>query len=280
MNNDKWQQYHNLVLERKACRKCSQYGLRNPSTLFDGDKCLDSDEIDGWALWQNSLDADVLLLGQEWGDVNGYIGDALNLNSVWSATNDNLIELFKSIGIDVQPPTSHVKNKRLFFTNAALCLKENGGAQGETNNLCYRNCERFIKELIDIIQPKIVITLGFHAYDAIVEAYNLNLPGYNTFSEVINRSGDGIKIRDSASTGDILLFPVYHPACRIINLGNKHNGRRYRSWEQMLNDWKRIEKYLPGSTESNAYVSDFQPCKSKEKKVSGYSSSKKLTDYV
>ena len=49
--------------------------MKNPSTIIEDGKCLDCDEIDAWALWQNSLDADILLLGQEWGDVNGYIED-------------------------------------------------------------------------------------------------------------------------------------------------------------------------------------------------------------
>jgi uracil-DNA glycosylase family 4 len=235
--------------------------MKNPSTIIRDGKCLDSEEIDAWALWQNSLDADILLLGQEWGDVNGYIKDYKNLNSIHSDTNLNLTELFKSIGIDVKDPYSNEKNKQLFFTNAALCLKENGGAQGETTVEWYHNCSVFIKELIDIIEPKVVITLGFRAFNAIASSYNLNIPNYSKFSEVIDSTTNGIRLKTSTNGRDIRLFPVYHPACRIINLGNKSEGKRYRSWNQMLKDWKRIERYLHGKTAEKKFVSSFSPCK-------------------
>lgn len=237
--------------------------MKNPSTIVEDGKCLDSEEIDAWALWQNSLDADILLLGQEWGDVNGYIEDSKNVNSIRSDTNLNLIELFKSIGIEVKDPYANEKNKQLFFTNAALCLKENGGAQGETSGEWYHNCSGFIKELIDIIEPKVVITLGFRAFNAIARSYNLNLSGYSKFSEIIDRTANGTRLKRTADGRDIMIFPVYHPACRIINLGNKSNGQKYRSWSQMIADWNRIGKYLYGNAVVEEIDPMFIPCKAR-----------------
>jgi uracil-DNA glycosylase len=263
MSDEKESRYKILVAKRKFCRSCQDIGMVNPSTIVEDGKCLDCEEIDAWALWQNSLDAEILLLGQEWGDVNGYIEDCQNVNSIRSDTNLNLIELFRSIGIEVKDPDSNEKNKQLFFTNAALCLKENGGAQGETTGEWYQNCSGFIKELIDIIEPKVVITLGFRAFNAIARSYNLNLPSYSKFSEIIDMTSNGIILKRTAVGRDIMLFPVYHPACRIINLGNKSIGQKYRSWSQMLADWKRIGKYIS----SNAVVEEidpmFVPCKAR-----------------
>lgn len=263
MSDEKESRYKILVSKRKFCRICQNIGMKNPSTIIDEGKCLDCDEIDAWALWQNSLDADIFLLGQEWGDVKGFIEDYQSLNSIRSDTNLNLIELFKSIGIEVKDPYSNEKNKQLFFTNAALCLKENGGAQGETTGEWYQNCSGIIKELIDIIEPKVVITLGFRAYDAIARSYNLNLPGYSKFSEMIDRTANGIRLKRTANGRDIMLFPVYHPACRIINLGNKSNGQKYRSWSQMHDDWKRIGKYLTGNSVFEEIDPTFIPCKAR-----------------
>lgn len=233
MDNDKKERYRKLVEKRKACSKCACLGMKNPSLLMDGGKCLDPEEIDGWALWQNSLDADILLIGQEWGDVNGYLSDKISINHAYSDTNKNIIELFKLFGIAVDYPETGKKNNRLFFTNAALCLKETGGAQGETNDVWYQNCSALIKELISIVKPKLIITLGKEAYRALAGIYYLPKYDNDRFSKVIERSPNGFNIK--VDDAEALLFPVYHPARRVINM-------KHRTWEEMQNDWARIAK--------------------------------------
>jgi hypothetical protein len=57
--------YKDLVCQRKACSLCQ--GLVNPST-----EEFDSNEIGPWAKWQNNLDADIIVVGQDWGDVDYY----------------------------------------------------------------------------------------------------------------------------------------------------------------------------------------------------------------
>lgn len=56
--------YAQLVSLRKACRACTD--LTNPSELDGG--ALDSDYIGPWSRWQGNLSANLMIVGQDWGD--------------------------------------------------------------------------------------------------------------------------------------------------------------------------------------------------------------------
>src|ERR1035441_2430857 len=56
--------YAALVRGRQACHACR--GLINPSECEGG--IHDSDQIGPWSLWQGNLSADLLVVGQDWGD--------------------------------------------------------------------------------------------------------------------------------------------------------------------------------------------------------------------
>jgi len=85
--------YAALVAERKACSRC--LGMANPSRLAGGD--FDSEQIGPWTTWLSDLDADVMVVGQEWGDRSAFVkqeGKDIPL----SATNVMLARLLASIG--------------------------------------------------------------------------------------------------------------------------------------------------------------------------------------
>jgi hypothetical protein len=52
-----------LVNERKECHACS--GLTNPEAC--GNSSFDSDHVGPMSLWQGNLDADLMIVGQDWG---------------------------------------------------------------------------------------------------------------------------------------------------------------------------------------------------------------------
>jgi len=57
--------YRVLVEERKTCRVCE--GLINPSDCAGG--VYDSEHIGPWSRWQGNLDSELMVVGQDWGDV-------------------------------------------------------------------------------------------------------------------------------------------------------------------------------------------------------------------
>ena len=110
---------------RKQCSQCT--GLTNPSLCEGG--VFDSDSIGSWSDWQGNLNAPVMLIGQDWGDVAWFVREKGRPTHT-SRTNTTLLKLFDSIGLDIKLPKDTIRPGSLFFTNAILYLKQ-GGAQAK-----------------------------------------------------------------------------------------------------------------------------------------------------
>ena len=158
--------YNNLVKSRESCASCK--GLSNPSRLENGS--FDSDEIGPLSRWQGNLDSDFMLILQDWGCVSNFIKyKGTDINSV---TNKNIKELFQLIGLSLTLPLDKVQKNFHFFTNSILCLKE-GNDTDPVDKEWYSNCgKRFLRPLIEIVNPKVVICLGECAYKAVMRSYD------------------------------------------------------------------------------------------------------------
>ena len=219
MGNSKEQKYLELVENRKQCEQCE--GLVNPSRYENG--YLDSQHIGPWSRWQGNLESKLMVIGQDWGTV-GYFRKWRGLDQPrGNPTNDNLIELLLSIGIRINNPGIEQKGE-VFFTNAVLCLKE-GNLQSPIKPEWVRNCgERFLKPLIEVIHPKIVVALGEKAFKAAVEAYNLQIK-WSKYKELVE--ADSISLQEGVS-----LFPVYHCGARIMNT-HRNKGAQVKDWRKI-----------------------------------------------
>jgi uracil-DNA glycosylase len=223
MNSNKEIAYRNLVQSRKNCYLCK--GLTNPAEYDNG--IFDSDHIGPWSRWQGNLNTQLLIIGQDWGDT-GYFqrngGHEVDNNP----SNKTIRELLASIEIPIGPPSaSNLGMSSIFLTNAILCLKE-GGLGAEVKREWFNNCgHHFLKPLIEIISPKVVVSLGKYAYETISKLYNLpKMP----FRDAVDRQG-GIHL----SKG-VVPLPVYHCSPRVL-----HTHRRLA---QQKSDWQRIKVVL------------------------------------
>lgn len=115
----------------------------------------------------------------------------------------------------------------IFLTNAILCLKD-GGMQAKVRPEWFANCgARFLRPTIDIIAPKVVVTLGEWAYRATTAAYGVpRIP----FRKAVEQS-EGFRLEDG-----ITCVPVYHCGARILNT--------HRPMERQLKDWERAGRAL------------------------------------
>ena len=82
----------------------------------------------------------------------------------------------------------------------------------------------FLLETIEIIQPRVVVTLGREAYLAVLAGFGVVVP--KIFRDAVEREG-GFNL----SKG-IRWFPVYHCGNRVLNT--------HRRIESQREDWKRI----------------------------------------
>jgi len=181
-----------------------------------------------WSRWQGNLNTKILIIGQDWGDTK-YFEQNKGFDKPDNPTNKFLIKLFKSIGFSIEAPSAIETRGAVFFTNAILCLKTEGGLQGKVKREWFNNCgKKFLKPLIELISPRIVITLGERAFYTVINLYNIPKP--KLLRDVVEKN-EGIYL-----SNNILLFPMYHCGQRILNT--------HRPFEQQIKDWARIKQYL------------------------------------
>lgn len=233
---DKLSRYERLVQGRKTCRACQSTGLTNPATVD-----YDRHEIGPWTIWCGDLDANIMVVGQDWGDVKSF-RDQEGLDSAKSPTNQMLRCLLRSVGFTIgQPPLEDKpelpsKKSGVYLTNAVLCLK-NDGVQATVKPDWVKNCApRFLKEQVLIVMPKVVVTLGEHAYRAMRLAFDLQTTEFRT----------AVNQRRPISFGENqYLVPVYHCGPRILNT--------HRKGAVQFEDWRTVLKALeaPDSADIN-----------------------------
>lgn len=222
----KEENYQALVQSRKFCHNCSE--LKNPVDCLDS--AFDSDHLGPWTRWQGNLNAKLMIIGQDWGDLAYFLKNA-GVESPKNPTNSNLVKLAASIGVAIDPlPKLSEFEGQVFLTNAILCLKE-GGLQGAVKQEWFNNCgTKHLKPTIDLVQPKILVSLGARVYTTIQALYDL--PQVR-FRDAVDRQS-GVVLENG-----IHYFPMYHCGSRIINT--------HRNFEQQLLDWARIKPVLGGS---------------------------------
>ena len=232
---NKKQLYTNLVNSRKVCNDCG-IAIDNPARWEkDG---YDSLQIGPWSRWQGNLDAKLMVVGQDWGTPT-YFKKWKGFDNPKNPTNLNLMDLLKAIGFKIEPFTCKDQIGELFFTNAILCLKQ-GNLQSEVKDKWFQNCcEKFLKPLIDIIKPQVVVALGEKAFYSILETFSMSYKRqkYGIIVTTVGRAG-GIELSNGTR-----LFPVYHCGTRIINTNT-------RSKTEQVKDWKQIGQVLKLRTTS------------------------------
>jgi len=234
--------YRQLVTDRRACRACATQGYVNQSVLG-----FDSDEVGNYSTWANDLQADVLIVGQDFSNVGIYLRDKGQVEpksltadarpgDYSTATNYYLRELTKVIGRDIGLPNTNT-SLGVFLTNAVLCMKP--GAMNAANpTAVVQNCGmRFLKPLIELIRPKAIVTLGAVPAAAVLRAFNVSGQGA-AFGEVFRNGPYAL------DGGEMRLFPMYHPG-RLGQVGRaRAEPGAGTGWDLMRGDWARMAEAL------------------------------------
>lgn len=219
--SDRSARYAELVDQRKACGLCPC--LQNASRINGGR--LDSSEVGPYTRWQGNLRSELLVVAQDFPDVDSFVehrgwpGERVD-------TNLTLVDLVAEAGIKIAPPRYGVADDRLFFTNAVLCMKR-GGMQAAVPDACYAECgRRFLRPTIDLVSPKLVVTLGRKAMAAVCDLYKVPRP--RKFRDAVAKP---IRLAPA-----MLLMPVYHPSPTVLNT--------HRSPALQREDWRHVGRVL------------------------------------
>jgi len=209
--------YTQLVQQRKQFKFSD--GLLNPVQIENG--IYDQAHLGPWAVWQGNLDAKILLLGQDWGDVT-YFLKYKGCDRDENLTNKNLVELFRVIGIDIGSPSQPNPIAPTFFTNAILGIKKEGGLAGKVSQSWAReSTEAFLKPLLEIIDPEIIITLGTLAYNEIAFIYSLPR---KPLKKLVGENP--IFLKDNKR-----LYARYH--CGGLGLANRNFALQRQDWKMI-----------------------------------------------
>lgn len=115
----------------------------------------------------------------------------------------------------------NLKRKDIFITNAVLCSpRKPNGANRNPKKSEMKNCSNFLKKTIDLINPKIIVTLGAVSLEA------LKLLEYHQFSL---KTDVGKILRWNAQT----LVPLYHPSPQVL--------ASHRREKEQLEDYKVLK---------------------------------------
>ena len=118
----------------------------------------------------------------------------------------------------------HLPREQVFITSAALCNpRTDSGANRKPTQKELSNCSDFLRRTIDLVNPRIVVTLGSVALEALkrLHAHQLNLKAHAAH---IHR-WDGR-----------LLVPIYHPSPQVL--------ASHRREQQQLSDYQVVAEAL------------------------------------
>ncbi|WP_082677259.1 uracil-DNA glycosylase [Bacillus sp. FJAT-29937] len=193
-NTNKEIEYNMLINKAKACVTCKTMS--------------DSKAIIGYA--NGNLDADILFLAEAPGPRGA---DVSGIPLQGDVTGKNFEKLLSS---------TNWTRSDIFITNAVLCCPVNSsGKVRPPSKEEIKNCHPYLKQIIELVDPKIVVTLGKKALEALKEIEHHSL--------VLNQN-----VATYTKWNGRYVYPLYHPSPQVINTGK-------RTLQQQRTDFKQLE---------------------------------------
>lgn len=114
----------------------------------------------------------------------------------------------------------------IFITSAALCNpRSSSGANRRPTQKELANCSYFLQRIIDVVNPRLIVTLGSVALEALKRIH------YHEFS-----------LKISAATiqpwGERMLVPIYHPSPQVL--------ASHRREPEQLKDYQVVAQAIEG----------------------------------
>ena len=113
--------------------------------------------------------------------------------------------------------------KDIFITNAVLCNPLKSGNNRRPTIKEIENCSSFLQDLINLIAPKVISTLGGVGLESINRLFRTRYK----LADVVARPLNVCKF---------ILFPLYHPSPRVVYTR--------RTLDQQKRDFKKLAKIL------------------------------------
>jgi DNA polymerase len=192
----KRKEFEALVAEAAACRRCPEMcGRSAVLSVLNG-----------------RAGARVMFVGEAPGRQGG---DRTRVPFSGDQSGRNFTRYLASIGL---------AREEIFITNAALCNPRTGtGANRKPTREEVSNCSDFLRRQLEVIAPRVVVTLGAVSLAALraVEYHPLTLK--ENVGQILDWNGR-------------LLVPLYHPSPQVL--------ASHRREPQQLEDYKSVARAL------------------------------------
>lgn len=237
----KRKRFDELIKYMSNCTKCTCLNSKTKDcSLINIYKDIDfSKTIPSiWTDWYNRLDSEIMIIGQDWGPYE----DMKKLNTEYlkeeTLTNwSRLIESEKSLTkkqltrfITESSNGKVTTLDNFYITNAIMCARKGTSYRSDNINLKKSTCLciPFLEEQISIVEPKIILTLGYYPLLALSLIFNF---------KIAKNLKETIKENPIIKVDNYLIIPLYHPVAQI------------RKEEQLL-QYKKIWQYLKKGEEN------------------------------
>ncbi len=227
--------YKNLINEMGKCDKCINLKNRNGKDCalinFYKDEDFSMNIPSIWTDWFNRLNSEIMIIGQDWGPYCDM--ELLNKLYLKEPNKSNwryLIEKEKSTTKkQLEYYINESSNKRykiddIFITNAIMCARKGNTYRGNNINLkkSTSNCTKFLNKQIDIVNPKVILTLGYYPIFALSKVFKFDIE---------KNLVDTIKKYPEIKIDDYVIIPLYHPVAQIKK-------------DEQIKQYKKIWKYV------------------------------------
>lgn len=194
-DTEKERQFLQLVRRAKACQLCPR--MTNSARVI-GPGC-------------GPLNAPLMFIGEAPGRLGA---DVSHLPFHGDKAGHNFESLLNQVGLS---------RYDIFVTNAVLCNPKGTGGNNATPNLReQQNCQTHLRQQLELLNPRIVVTLGGTALSAVagLSPHKLTLRDH---------------VRTAVPWNGRLLIPLYHPGQRAL---------LHRSFANQLSDYQFVVETL------------------------------------
>lgn len=234
MNKNKEKQFEQLLIDMGNCKKCLTLCSKNGrdcsliNIYKDKNFCRNIPSI--WTDWYNRLSADIMIIGQDWGPfeemkkINKKYLD-IKTEKSWKSIIEEEKSLTKKQLTNFLINSSNGKISTLdniYITNAIMCARKNSNYRGNDINLklSTENCGNFLKRQIEIVKPKVILTLGYYPLYSLSKIYNFLIE--DNLTKTISKY-------PVIENGGVVIIPLYHPAAQIKK--EEQLKQYYKIWD-------------------------------------------------
>lgn len=227
--------YQNLLYELSKCEKCINLKRKNGKDCSliniykDNEFCKNIPSI--WTDWFNRLKSGIMIIGQDWGPYT----DMKILNELYTKNPNEanwkyLIDQEKSnTKKQLEYYIKETSNNKyslddIFITNAIMCARKGNNYRGDNIDLkkSTSSCSNYLKKQIEIVKPKVILTLGYYPILSLSKIYNF---------EIANNLRDTIKKYPKIKVNNYVIIPLYHPVAQIKK-------------SEQIEQYKRVWKFI------------------------------------